>query len=179
MKDFRFKKMNKLALALSLLLCLCLPVLLSYAQDSSIPPIDKTGKKYLASEFQVGTDTYQLYFYYSKGVVSGGFQDFDWLSAVLYKNNNMNNSLFPSDIGGKVQMPLDTIPNYTHPKTFQERWDSFVSRLAKEINDLNITGDGSAVLSDEEMGWLSAFGRLALGMQGDKLSLLVDGVAVN
>lgn len=130
----------------------------------SFPALDITGQRYSVSEVTVGGSLYTLTVSYTKGIMAGGFQDFDWLTFELFKDRNFNNPLFPnsgSSLGRKVQMPLDSIPSSPHPETFQERWDSLVSRLSNVIKALNITG-APAIETDPEKGWRYAHEKLFL-----------------
>lgn len=140
---------------------------------AAIPALDTTGTLYLVSEYQSGPDSYQLYLFYEKGLSSGGFSDWDYLSAKLYRNNNTNVSLFPASLGGKVQMPLDSLGGSpSHPVPFQERWDSFVSRIINEIDKLGIDVNTASVETDMEMAWRYVFERLFLAEVNGKLTII-------
>ena len=65
-----------------------------------------------------------------------------------------------------IQMALDNLGNQM--KTFQERWDTFVERLSKAIEDCNIMATQQ---TEEEIAWEFAFKKLLLDVLGEKLSL--------
>jgi hypothetical protein len=137
-----------------------------------IPALDKTGKMYEVSRMAMGADVYYLMLSYSHIESMGGVEFTDYLTARLFKNEDRSNSLFSSDVGGKIQMALNNIGN--HPQTFTQRWNSFVARLSKAIDDLNITTEGSP-MTDMQLAWDTGFETLALCERDGKLGL-VDAV---
>ena len=126
----------------------------------AIPTLDRTGKEYEASRASINGDVYYL----MMSIIDpsfGGVEMTRYLTARLYKNTTQGSPLFPM-----IQMALDNLGNQM--KTFQERWDTFVERLSKAIEDCNIMATQQ---TEEEIAWEFAFKKLLLDVLGEKLSL--------